>query len=61
MPQALSGGTGDVTVNVGTNASISTSNHRPRSIGIVALNLGAGNIAVSMSTGDDITSASDGI
>jgi hypothetical protein len=60
--EALSGGTGDVTVNIGTNASISTSNASNALYGIAAFTHGVGNITVSMtSTGDSITSGSDGI
>ena len=60
--EALSGGTGDVTVNVGTNASISTSNGSNALYGIAAFTEDVGNITVSMtSAGDSITSGSDGI
>ena len=57
-----SGGTGDVTVNVGMNAAISTSSASTALYGIGAFSEGVGNITVSMtSTGDSITSGSDGI
>jgi hypothetical protein len=59
--EALGGGSGDVAVNVGTNASISTSNASTALFGIFALSLNTGNVAVSTLPGDDITSASAGI
>ena len=58
---ANSGGTGDVTVNIGTNASISTSNASTALYGVEAYSSGTGNITVLMSAGDFITSGSDGI
>ena len=54
--QALSGGTGDVTVNVGTNAQhIDFKCSRPRSTASWLFSLDTGNIAVTTSTGDVIT------
>ena len=53
----LSGGTGDVAVHVGENATITgTSDY-----GIDAVNLGVGNVCVSTAAGDTITSGSAGI
>ena len=59
--EALSGGSGNVTVNVGTNAAISTSNASTAFFGIYAFSLDTGNITVSTSPGDVVTSASDGV
>ena len=58
---ALSGGTGNVTVNLGLNAIISTSTGADGLFGIFALNEDTGNITVTMSAGDKITSGSAGI
>ena len=58
---ADSGGTGDVTVNVGTDASISTSTGSSGLFGIDAFSTDIGNITVTMSTGDSVTSGSAGI
>ena len=58
---ANSGGTGDVTVNVGANATISTSIGSNGLFGIQAFSLDAGNITVSMSAGDVVTSGSVGV
>ena len=58
---ADSGGTGDVTVNVGTDASISTSTGSSGLFGIDAFSTDTGNITVTMSTGDSVTSGSAGI
>ena len=58
---ANSGGTGDVTVNVGANATISTSTGSNGLFGIQAFSLDAGNITVLMSAGDVVTSGSVGV
>ena len=58
---ANSGGTGDVTVNVGANATISTSTGSNGLFGIQAFSLDAGNITVLMSAGDVVTSGSIGV
>ncbi|MGY8683250.1 FecR domain-containing protein [Bradyrhizobium sp. UFLA05-153] len=55
--QALSGGTGDVEVTVGANANVTgTSGYA-----ILAYSIDAGDIDVSLSTGDVLTSGSSGI
>jgi hypothetical protein len=58
---AESGGTGNVTVNVATNATISTSTGSAGLFGIDAFSLDTGNITVSMLAGDFVTSGSVGV
>jgi T5SS/PEP-CTERM-associated repeat protein len=61
IAQADSGGSGDVTVNIGANATISTSNASTGLVGIAAFSQDTGNITVSMSAGDMVTSGSAGV
>ena len=61
LAEAESGGTGDVTVNIGANATISTSTGPTGLFGIEAFSLDTGNITVLMSAGDTVTSGSAGI
>ena len=58
---ALSGGAGDVTVNLGANATLSTSTGSDGLFGIYALSEDTGNVTVSMTAGDQITSGSSGV
>jgi hypothetical protein len=58
---ALSGGIGDVTVNIGPDATISTSNGSAALFGIDAFTQDVGNITVLMSAGDVVTSGSAGV
>ncbi|WP_247500300.1 VCBS domain-containing protein [Bradyrhizobium sp. 149] len=55
--QALSGGTGDVSVTLGAGASVTGTT----SYGILAYSIDAGDISVTMASGDSITSGSSGI
>jgi hypothetical protein len=55
--QALSGGTGDIEVNVGANAHVTGTS----SYAILAYSIDAGDIDVSLSSGDVLTSGSSGI
>jgi FecR protein len=55
--QALSGGTGDVSVTLGTGASVTGT----ASYGILAYSIDQGDISVTMAAGDIITSGSSGI
>ena len=58
---ADSGGTGNVTVNIGTDAAMSSSTESSGLFGVEAFSTDTGNITVTMSTGDNVTSGSDGI
>ncbi len=58
---ADSGGTGNVTVNIGTDATLSTSTGSSGLFGVDAFSTDTGNITVTMSTGDSVTSGSAGI
>ena len=58
---ADSGGTGNVTVNIGTDATLSSSTGSSGLFGVDAFSTDTGNITVTMSTGDSVTSGSDGI
>ncbi|MFT4109309.1 beta strand repeat-containing protein, partial [Propionicimonas sp.] len=55
--QALSGGTGDVSVTLGANASVTGTN----GYGIIAYSIDKGDVSVTMAKGDSITSGSSGI
>lgn len=55
--QALSGGTGDVSVTLGADASVTGTT----SYGVLAYSIDAGDISVTMASGDSITSGSSGI
>ena len=56
-----SGGTGNVTVNIGTDATLSSSTGSSGLFGVDAFSTDTGNITVMMSTGDSVTSGSAGI
>ena len=58
---AFSGGIGNVAVNVGADATISTSTGASALFGVDAFSEDAGNITVATSAGDAITSGSVGI
>ena len=56
-----SGGTGNVTVNIGTDATLSSSTGIVRALWRRCFQMDTGNITVMMSTGDSVTSGSAGI
>ncbi|MDH2402709.1 FecR domain-containing protein [Bradyrhizobium sp. SSUT18] len=55
--QALSGGTGDISITLGASASVTGTT----SYGILAYSIDAGDISVTLANGDSITSDSSGI